>query len=301
MKQGDLLITGVGGLGCIWAQNAHSRCPRLADLLLIDADEHSFLSSAEAHCLHLDAAGDGRGAAALPLLAAHRLRDGLDSIRPLLEAAEMIVILTGLGGGVGSGVASEIAKIAQSTNCLVVSVASLPFAEQPVRMQLAKDAMEELDKNSHVCIRISLERLAWQAKQRALEWQSGAGWIEELVEGLVSTLARVGKINLDLMDLRSVVGHEGNATLIVGTGTTRNPKGVVQIARESPLYDLNIDGASGCLIQVEGGADMTLSHLNEVTDEFVSNLSPNCQVIMGARVGEGLIGKLRITAVVSGL
>ena len=298
MKQGDLLITGVGGLGCVWAQNAHSRCPRLADLLLIDADEHSFLSSAEAHCLHLDAAGDGRGAAALPLLAAHRLRDGLDSIRPLLEAAEMIVILTGLGGGVGSGVASEIAKIAQSTNCLVVSVASLPFAEQPVRMQLAKDAMEELDKNSHVCIRISLERLAWQAKQRALEWQSGAGWIEELVEGLVSTLARVGKINLDLMDLRSVVGHEGNATLIVGTGTTRNPKGVVQIARESPLY---IDGASGCLIQVEGGPDMTLSHLNEVTDEFVSNLSPNCQVIMGARVGEGLIGKLRITAVVSGL
>jgi cell division protein FtsZ len=85
------------------------------------------------------------------------------------------------------------------------------------------------------------------------------------------------------------------------SGTTRNPKGVVQIARESPLYDLNIDGASGCLIQVEGGPDMTLSHLNEVTDEFVSNLSPNCQVIMGARVGEGLIGKLRITAVVSGL
>ena len=85
MKQGTLLIAGVGGLGCKWAQNAHARCSRLADLLLIDADEESFLGSAEAHCLHLDASGAGRGAAALPMLAAHRLREGINSIRPLLE------------------------------------------------------------------------------------------------------------------------------------------------------------------------------------------------------------------------
>ena len=138
VKQGDLLITGVGGLGCVWAQNAHSRGPRLADLLLIDADEHSFLSSAEAHCLHLDAAGDGRGAAALPLLAAHRLRDGLDSIRPLLEAAEMIVILTGLGGGVGSGVASEIAKIACYTLCKTLQCSGIRCLQPKLVLDLVQ-------------------------------------------------------------------------------------------------------------------------------------------------------------------
>ena len=55
MDQGALLVVGVGGLGCLWAERAHSRCSRFSDLLLIDADEKTFTGSPEAHCLHLDA------------------------------------------------------------------------------------------------------------------------------------------------------------------------------------------------------------------------------------------------------
>ena len=88
MDEGAILIAGVGGIGCIWAERSHSRCQDMSDLLLIDADENSFAGAPTAHCLHLDAGGDGRGTAALPALAAHRLRDGLNSINPLLEQAE---------------------------------------------------------------------------------------------------------------------------------------------------------------------------------------------------------------------
>ena len=55
------------------------------------------------------------------------------------------------------------------------------------------------------------------------------------------------------------------------------------------------------MIQVEGGPDMTLSHLNEVTDAFVSSLDPDCQVIMGARASDEMVGRIRLVAVVSGL
>ena len=122
-----------------------------------------------------------------------------------------------------------------------------------------------------------------------------------MIEGLVTTLARVGKINLDLMDLRTVVGRPGNATLIVGNGTTEDPDGVVRMARNSPLSEISIDGAKGCLIQVEGGPDMTLGHLNRVSEAFVSNLDNDCQVILGARASEDMAGRLRLVAVVSGL
>ena len=97
MHEGAILIAGVGGLGCTWADAAHSECDGLADLLLIDADESSFRGSGQAHCLHLDAVGDGSGAAALPNLAAHRLTEGLDALDPLLEKAELVFIMTGLG------------------------------------------------------------------------------------------------------------------------------------------------------------------------------------------------------------
>ena len=94
MDEGAILIAGVGGIGCIWAERAHSKCPELADLLLIDADEDSFAGAATAHCLHLDAGGDGRGTASLTALAAHRIRDGNSSISQLLERAEFCLLYT---------------------------------------------------------------------------------------------------------------------------------------------------------------------------------------------------------------
>mgnify|MGYP003302034855 FL=1 len=101
MHEGAILIAGVGGLGCAWGVAAHQQCADLSDLLLIDADEASFRGSGQAHCLHLDAIGDGSGAAALPNLAAHRLGEGLGAIESLLDKAELLFIMTGLGGGTG--------------------------------------------------------------------------------------------------------------------------------------------------------------------------------------------------------
>ena len=73
----------------------------------IDADENTFNGSSEAHCLHLDASGEARGAAALPMLAQHRLSEGVREIQPLLDKAELVVLMTCLGGGVGSGASSR--------------------------------------------------------------------------------------------------------------------------------------------------------------------------------------------------
>ena len=301
MHQGALLIVGVGGLGSLWAERAHSRCSRFSDLLLIDADEKTFNGSAEAHCLHLDASGEAKGSAALPMLAKHRLNEGFKEIQPLIDKAELVVILTCLGGGVGSGAASEFARLARESDSMVVSIVGFPFAEQPIRCQMAEESFPELYNFSNVCIRVSLERLSWQSKERKLDWKKGAGWIEELVEGLLSTLAKVGKINLDLMDFRTIVEHPGEATILVGSGPTNSLSEVVKTAFQSPLSNLDIDGAKGCWIQVEGGPDMTIYQLNRVTEEFVSRLDSNCQVLLGARSTDEMIGRVRVVAVVSGL
>ena len=301
MHQGALLIVGVGGLGSLWAERAHSRCSRFSDLLLIDADEKTFNGSAEAHCLHLDASGEAKGAAALPMLAKHRLNEGVKEIQPLIDKAELVVILTCLGVGVGSGAASEFARLARESDSMVVSIVGFPFAEQPIRYQMAEESFPELYNFSNVCIRVSLERLSWQSKERKLDWKKGAGWIEELVEGLLSTLAKVGKINLDLMDFRTIVEHPGEATILVGSGPTNSLSEVVKTAFQSPLSNLDIDGAKGCWIQVEGGPDLTIYQLNTVTEEFVSRLDSNCQVLMGARSTDEMIGRVRVVAVVSGL
>ena len=301
MEQGSILIVGVGGIGCQWSGGAHDKCQQLSELRMVDADESSFTSDHEAHCLHLDANGSARGAAALPNLAAHRLNEGIANISGLLKKSELVILLTALGGGTGSGASAEIAARSRDAGSLVISIVGIPFAEQPLRCAIAEKALPPIENNSDLCIRVSLERLAWQARHRDSDWKLGSEWIGELIEGLVTTLARVGKMNLDLMDLRTVVGRPGNATLIVGNGTTDDPDEVVRMARNSPLSEISVDGAKGCLIQVEGGPDMTLGILNRVSEAFVSTLDNDCQVILGARASEDMAGRLRLVAVVSGL
>ena len=301
MEEGAILLVGVGGIGCQWSSNAHEKCRDLSDLLLIDADESSFSNAMEANCLHLDANGSARGTAALPNLAAHRLSQGMGEISALLEKSELVVLLTALGGGTGSGASVEIASKARDTGSMVISIVGLPFAEQPLRCAIADQALPNLEKNSDLCVLVSLERLAWQARDRNSDWKVGSGWIAELIEGIVATLAKVGKMNLDLMDLRTIVNRPGNATLIVGNGNIDDPEEVVKIASKSSLSDISADGAKGCLIQVEGGPDMTLGHLNLVSEAFVSTLDDDCQVILGARSSDEMIGKLRLVAVVSGI
>tara|TARA_B100000029_G_scaffold173719_1_gene170378 strand:- start:7918 stop:8823 length:906 start_codon:yes stop_codon:yes gene_type:complete len=301
VDEGSILIVGVGGIGCKWSERSHAKCQKMADLLLVDADERSFSSSNSSHCLHLDANGNGMGSAALPNLAAHRFSEGLANISELLEKSELVVILSALGGGTGSGAAPQIAAHAKQSGSLVISIVGLPFVEQPLRCAIAEISLPSIEENSDLCIRVSLERLAWQARDRESDWKLGSEWISELIDGLVTTLAKVGKMNLDLMDLKTIVNRPGNATLIVGNGDIENPEEVVRIARKSPLSEISVDGAKGCLIQVEGGPDMTLGHLNAVSEAFVSSLDDDCQVILGARASENMVGRLRLVAVVSGI
>jgi len=129
----------------------------------------------------------------------------------------------------------------------------------------------------------------------------GAEWIEDLVDGLVRTLMRMGLINLDLMDLRAIVEKEGEATLLVGTGRPNDPESILQSAMMAPLAELDVGGAQGCLIQVEGGIGMTISQLDEVANMFTEALDPNAQVILGARVSPDLEDSIRVVTLLSGI
>ena len=301
MEASHILIAGVGGLGCSWAKGAHLRCEGNADLCLVDADDASFTDSGSAHLLRLGHALDSVGCAALPPLAEQRMRGYSSLARTVLEPVELVLLLTGLGGGTGTGAAHEFARQARQSGAIVVAVAALPFDVQETRAEIAQEGLQRLEKIAHVTVRLSLERLARQARERGKAWQMGAEWVEDLVEGLVRTLMRMGLINLDLMDLRAIVEKEGEATLLVGTGRPDDPEGILQSALMAPLAELDVGGAQGCLIQVEGGIGMTIGQVDEVANMFTEALDPNAQVIFGARVSDDLEDTIRVVTLLSGI
>ena len=301
MDPSNILIAGVGGIGCAWAHQAHQKCLGSAHLVLIDADDTSFQTGEDVHILRLGHALDSVGCAALPPLAEQRMR-GLSTLtnQPLQET-ELVVLLTGLGGGVGTGAAHEFARQARQSGAIVLAVAGLPFECQTTRMDIAREGLDRLEQIAHVTVRLSLDRLARQARERGQLWQMGAEWIEDLVDGLVRTLMRMGLINLDLMDLRAIVDRSGEATMLVGVGRPDNPKGILEAALKAPLAAMDVGGAKGCLIQVEGGMGMTIGQVDAVADLFTSALDADAQVILGARVSEDLVDTIRVVTLLAGI
>ena len=301
MQEGALLIAGVGSLGCTWAKAAHSQVSDWVDLALIDADNRSMDGVRHANCLLLGETPSEVGCAGMPQLAEARMRSLQPITSHFLEQAELVLILTGLGGGSGSGAAIEFARQASQSGCMVISVAGMPFEAQAERQKIAENALVRLTEVSDVCVELSLDRMAWQARERGVDWQQGSAWVEELCEGLMRTLAKVGLINLDLMDLRAIISKTGFSTLLVAEGHCDDADTLYRRARSSPLAALPVDGASGCLLQVEGGPHMTLKQVEAVADAFTRGLSADAQVIIGARVSPELGDRMRVVAVVSGL
>ena len=300
MDGAQILIAGVGGLGCSWAKRAHQKTGHGIDLVLIDADE-STLSSSDAHIIRLGKDLDTAGCAALPPLGEQRMRQASGVSRTLLEGVEMVILLTGLGGGTGTGAAPEFARQARLSGAIVISIAALPFEAQETRLKVSKEGLSKLESNSDVCVRLDLDRLAWQARERGTDWRIGASWVEELVDGLVRTLMRLGLINLDMMDLKTIVGHAGGSTLMVGQGDPDNANGLLQDAMSAPLANLSFDGAKACLLQIEGGPGMTVGQVGLIADAFTARFDEDAQVILGACVSDDLQGRIRVVAVVAGL
>ena len=107
MDPSNILVAGVGGIGCAWAQQAHEKCRGGAHLVLIDADEASFKIGEDIHVLRLGHALDSVGCAALPPLAEQRMR-GLSTLaNQLLQTTELVILLTGLGGRIRGPLPSQ--------------------------------------------------------------------------------------------------------------------------------------------------------------------------------------------------
>ena len=300
MDGAQILIAGIGGLGGSWAQRAHSRTGHDIDLVLIDADETTF-NAPDAHVIRLGRDLDSAGCAALPPLGEQRMRQASDVSRTLLDGVELVTLLTGLGGGTGTGAAPEFARQARLSGAIVISIAAIPFEAQETRVKVSKEGLSKLEANSDVCVRLDLDRLAWQARERGIDWRLGASWVEEFVDGLVRTLMRLGLINLDLMDLKTIVGHSGGSTLMVGQGDPEDANSLLEDALSAPLANLSLDGAKACLLQIEGGPGMTVGQVGLIADAFTARFDENAQVILGARVSDDLHGQIRVVAVVAGL
>jgi cell division protein FtsZ len=211
-----------------------------------------------------------------------------------------------LGGGTGTGASPVVAEVARSIGALTVGVVTLPFGfEGNRRMQNALQGVEDLRANVDALVVIPNDRLLKMADNQMTvvdAFKMADDILRQGVQGISDLVTQTGLINLDFADVKAIMGNAGTALMASGEaiGESRGTE-AAQAAISSALLETSIEGATGVLINVTGGADLTLHEVTEAANVISEVVDPSANIIFGAVIHPRFQKELRVTVIATGL
>ncbi|RLC74663.1 MAG: cell division protein FtsZ, partial [Chloroflexi bacterium] len=277
-----------------------------AELISINTDaQHLLLANAPKKVLLGRHLTRGLGAGSLPQIGADAARESEQDIRAAIGHSDMIFITCGLGGGTGTGSAPVVAQIAKETGSLTIGVVTLPFSvEGLIRMENAEEGLKRLRDVCDTVIVIPNDKLLDIVPNLSLNaaFKVADEVLMRSIKGITEMITMPGLVNLDFADLKTVMKRGGVAMIGLGEaeGENKAVNAVVE-ALNSPLLEVDISEATGALVNVTGGEDMTISEAERVVEEIYSRVDPNARIIWGTTVDPELKRNIRAMLVITGV
>ncbi|HEX5037218.1 MAG TPA: cell division protein FtsZ [bacterium] len=248
----------------------------------------------------------GLGAGADPEVGRKAAIESEAEVTKLLEGADMIFITAGMGGGTGTGAAPVIARIARDLGALTIGVVTKPFSfEGKRRSRFAQQGLDALEESVDSLISIPNERLLVVAgKQMALTdaFKMADEVLLHAVRGISDLILVEGLINLDFADIRTVMSTMGTTLMGSGfaSGEHRANEAATRAVSSPLLENISIRGATGILLNVTGGPDLTLFEVNEAAKLIQEEAHEDANIIFGAVVDPTLGSQVRVTVIATG-
>jgi cell division protein FtsZ len=248
----------------------------------------------------------GLGAGARPEIGRQAIEENKSEVAELVQGADMVFVTCGMGGGTGTGAAPVVAQLARESGALTVGIVTKPFLfEGRRRMRQAETGISEMRKNVDTMIVVPNERLL-AVVGKGIPFQDALKKADEVLlhatQGISSLITSTGIINVDFADVRTIMQNGGAALL--GTGTGRGDNRALesaQMAISSPLLDnISIAGATGVLINIIGGDDLTLGETTQINDIIHDAVGDDAEIIFGAVTDPAMQGEIRVTVIATG-
>ncbi len=249
----------------------------------------------------------GLGAGANPEVGRQAAQEDRERIAEMLVGADMVFITAGMGGGTGTGAAPIVAEVAKELGILTVAVVTKPFPfEGRKRSSIAVDGIKQLRDIVDSLIIIPNEKLMQVLGRNAsllTAFSTANDVLKGAVQGISDLIMRPGMINVDFADVRTVMSEMGMAMMGTGAGTGEDRALVAaEAAIKSPLLeDIDLKGASGLLVNITAGLDLSLGEFSEVGSLVEEYASDEATIVVGTVIDPELTDELRVTVVATGL
>ncbi|MGB5864206.1 MAG: cell division protein FtsZ [Sulfitobacter sp.] len=303
-----ITVFGVGGAGGNAVNNMIDKNLDGVDFVVANTDAQALQQAKAENRVQLGIkVTEGLGAGARATVGAAAAEESIEQIVDHLAGAHMCFITAGMGGGTGTGAAPIIAQAARELGVLTVGVVTKPFQfEGAKRMRQAEDGVEALQKVVDTLIIIpnqNLFRLANEKTTFTEAFSMADDVLYQGVKGVTDLMVRPGLINLDFADVRAVMDEMGKA--MMGTGEADGEDRAIKAAEAAianPLLDeISLRGAKGVLINITGGADLTLFELDEAANRIREEVDPEANIIVGSTLDESMGGMMRVSVVATGI
>lgn len=248
----------------------------------------------------------GLGAGANPEVGRDAALEDKAIIQEVLSGADMVFVTAGTGGGTGTGAAPIIAQVARELGALTVGVVTKPFSFEGKRRKVhSEQGIQSLKSCVDTLITIPNQRLLSIAPPQ-MSMLDGFKLADEVllnaVKGISDIINIPGRVNVDFADVRTIMSEMGMALMGIGTATGENR--AIEAARaaiNSPLLeDVDIEGATGILINITGSSAMTLHEISEASTLIQEAVHEDANIIFGSVVDETMGETLRVTVIATG-
>ena len=303
-----ITVFGVGGAGGNAVNNMIASGLRGIEFVVANTDAQALLSSSAERRIQMGAhVTEGLGAGSKPDIGAAAAEEAMADIKAHLAGVHMTFITAGMGGGTGTGAAPVIARASREEGILTVGVVTKPFQfEGQRRMRAAESGIMELQKYVDTLLVIPNQNLFRVANEKTTFADAFAMADDVLRAGvscITDLMVKEGLINLDFADVRTIMAGMGKA--MMGTGESSGDRRAIEAAEaaiSNPLLDdVSMKGASGLLVSITGGNDLTLYEVDEAAERIRAEADPDANIIVGATFDDELDGSIRVSVVATGL
>ena len=300
-------VIGVGGGGGNAVNTMISTGLKNVDFIAANTDMQALKASKADRKIQVGTTlTKGLGAGANPEIGREAALESRDQIADALNGADMVFITAGMGGGTGTGAAPVIAQVAKEVGALAIAVVTKPFVFEGKKRRTAADlGLEELKVAVDTLITIPNQRLinlAGEATSILDAFKKADEVLLHAVQGISDLITIPGLVNLDFADVRTIMNGQGMA--MMGTGQAAGERRALEAAQRaisSPLLeDMDINGATGILINVTGSSNMTLHEVNDAAVLIQEAAHEEANIIFGAVLDDRMGGDLRLTVIATG-
>lgn len=289
MEEKKICVVGLGGAGCKIVERLAGMAQKGPTVAVVSTDRRVLSSSTLPTKIQIGAdRTKGLGTGGDVGLGREVAESDSNLVRTLFAGMELAIVVTGLGGGTGSGAAPVVLELARDEGAVALCIATLPFGfEGRERADTASRAVDEVRAQADGVIVVPNDRLveATSEAKAAEAFVKADEMLGMSIRGLWRLLTHPGYIDLDLASVRKVMDVGGGAgTLACGDGKGKNRmKTALSAVTKGPMVEKGelLAEADSVLVSIAGGSDLLLKEVGDIMDAVKAKAKAEAHIVMG--------------------